>query len=274
MGNLTLYKGNQVVYTVANSYDWSGGGTTTTTTTTTSTTTTTTTLGPVLTNLLFLLDASNGTSWPGSGTTWVDISGQGNDATLVNGLTYSTAGGAPSMYFDGVNDYATFGAGGVPTPTLPITFNFWVKGAAAYPGQPDGMFDSSPGSANVLRQIDQNAYTGGTSVPTVEWSGQNPTISLTEASGSYTVTNWNQYTFVYNYSTNRSLKWYQNGVLKGTATGNTTSTLSWNELVLGAINKNDYFLNGYMNLASLYSVELTSDQILQNYNAYKGRFGL
>ena len=39
MGYLTLYKGDQVVYTVANSYDWSGGGTTTTTSTTTTTTT-------------------------------------------------------------------------------------------------------------------------------------------------------------------------------------------------------------------------------------------
>jgi hypothetical protein len=229
---------------------------------------------PVLTSLLYLLDASNGTSWPGSGSNWIDISGQGNNLQMVNGLTYSTAGGAPSMYFDGINDYGTFGAGGVPQPSLPITFNFWLKGSEVYPNQPDGMFDSSPGSANVLRQINGIAYGGVVNYPTVEWSGQNPFISLTEASGSYTVTNWNQYTFVYNYATNRSVKWYMNGVLKGTATGNTTSTLSWNELVIGAINKNDFWLNGYMNNTALYSVELSAAQILQNYDAYRGRFGL
>jgi hypothetical protein len=243
------------------------------TTTTTSTTTTTTTVTPVLTDLLTLVDASNGTSWPGSGTTWYDISGNSNDATLVNGLTYSTAGGAPSMYFDGVNDYATFGAGGVVLSSMPVTFNFWFKAAASYPGQPDGMFDSGPGLANVLRQIDGSAYSGGT-IPTAEWSGQNPKIDLTEIAGSYTVTNWNQYTFVYNYATNRSLKWYMNGNLITTATGNTTSTYNFTELVFGAVNKNDFWLNGYMNLGAVYSIALSDAQVLQNYNAYKSRFGL
>lgn len=223
---------------------------------------------PVLTNLLYLLDASNSTSWPGSGTTWFDISGQGNDATLVNGLTYSTAGGAPSMFFDGTNDYATFGAGGVPQPSLPITWNFWFKAATTVPYQPDGLFDTGPNQANVMRVINDNAYTGTTNNPTVEWSGQNPTIDLM----GYNVTDWNQYTFVYNYSTNRSIKLYMNGILIYTATGNTTSTLSWTEVVIGAINKNAFWLNGYINNAALYNVELTSTQILQNYNFYLDRF--
>jgi hypothetical protein len=230
------------------------------------------TISPVLTNLLYLLDASNTTSYPGSGSTWFDISGQSNNATLT-GATYSTAGGAPSIYFDGVNDYASFGAGGVPQPTLPITWNFWIKGDAAAPAQPDGMFDTSPGSANVMRQIDNSAY-GGAEIPTVEWSGQNPKIDITQAAGSYTVTNWNQYTFVYNFAVFRNIKWYQNGTLISTATGNTSDLLSWNEVVLGAINKNDFWLKAYMNNAALYSVELTAAEILQNYNAYKGRFGL
>lgn len=223
---------------------------------------------PVLTNLLYLLDASNSTSWPGSGTTWFDISGQSNDATLVNGLTYSTAGGAPSMFFDGTNDYATFGAGGVPQPSLPITWNFWFKAATTVPYQPDGLFDTGPGLGNVMRVINDNAYTGTTNNPTVEWSGQNPTIDLM----GYNVTDWNQYTFVFNYSTNRSIKLYMNGTLIYTATGNTSSTLSWTEVVIGAVNKNAFFLNGYINNAALYNVELTSTQILQNYTFYIDRF--
>jgi len=264
-----LYFGNKLVDTAAFGDQPLQPATTTTTTTTTSTTTTTTTgISPVLTNLLYLLDASNGTSWPGSGTTWFDISGQSNDATLVNGLTYSTAGGAPSMFFDGTNDYATFGVGGVPQPTLPITWNFWFKAATSIPYQPDGLFDTGPGLGNVMRQINDNAYTGTTNFPTVEWSGQNPTIPLQ----GYNVTDWNQFTFVYNYSTNRSIKFYINGVLVTTVTGNTTSTLSWTEVVLGAINKNAYFLNGYINNAALYDVELNSTQITQNYNAYSPRF--
>jgi hypothetical protein len=225
-------------------------------------------ISPILTDLLYLLDASNSTSWPGSGTTWFDISGQSNNATLVNGLTYSTAGGAPSMFFDGTNDYATFGAGGVPQPSLPITWNFWYKSGTSIPYQPDGLFDTGPSLANVMRVINDNAYTGTTNFPTVEWSGQNPTIPLQ----GYNVSDWNQYTFVYNFSTNRSIKFYINGILVATATGNTTSSLSWTEVVLGAINKNAFWLNGWMNNAALYSVELNSTQITQNYNAYSPRF--
>ena len=260
-----LFFGNQEVFTIET------GGFTTTTTTTTSTTTTTTTVAPVTAGLIYLLDASNGLSYPGSGSTWYDISGQANDATLVNGLAYSTAGGAPSMLFDGINDYATFGAGGVPQPSLPITWNFWFKANTAYPDQPDGLFDTAPNQSNVMRQIDNSAYGGG-QIPTVEWSGQNPKIDLTQVAGSYIVTNWNQYTFVYNYATIRVLKWYINGVLITTANGNTTSTLNWTEVVLGAINKNDFWLNGYMNNAALYQGELTAGDILQNYNAYSPRF--
>lgn len=228
---------------------------------------------PVLTNLIYLLDASSTVSYPGSGTTWFDISGNGKNATLVNGTSYSTAGGAPSMIFDGINDYVTFGAGNVAQPSLPVTFNFWVKTIGTAPNQPNGMFDVAPGQANLFRQINRTAH-GAAANPSVEWSNQNPVIEITQTAGSYTATNWNQYTFVFNFSTNRIVKWYQNGVFITTATGNTSTSLSWTEVVLGAINKNDYWLNAYMNNAALYNIELTAGQILQNYNAYKGRFGL
>jgi hypothetical protein len=223
---------------------------------------------PVLTNLIFLLDASNTTSYPGTGTTWFDLSANADNATLTNGAVYSTAGGAPSILFDGTNDYATFGNGNIPQPSLPITWNFWFKAETTVAYQPDGLFDTGPGLGNVMRVINDNAYTGTTNFPTVEWSGQSPTIPLQ----GYNVTNWNQYTFVYNYSVNRSIKFYINGILIATKTGGVSSSLSWTEIVLGAINKNAYFLNGYINNASLYNIELNSTQIIQNYNAYSPRF--
>ena len=63
--------------------------------------------GPtIVTNGLVLhLDAGNPASYPGSGTTWTDLSGNGNDGTLVNGVGYDSANGG-SLVFDGVNDYA------------------------------------------------------------------------------------------------------------------------------------------------------------------------
>jgi hypothetical protein len=58
----------------------------------------------VTSGLVLCLDAANPKSYPGSGTTWTDLSGNGNNGTLVNGPTYSSVNGG-SIVFDGSNDY-------------------------------------------------------------------------------------------------------------------------------------------------------------------------
>ncbi len=59
----------------------------------------------IVTNgLVLCLDAGNAKSYPGSGTTWTDLSGRGNNGTLTNGPTYSSANGG-SIVFDGTDDY-------------------------------------------------------------------------------------------------------------------------------------------------------------------------
>lgn len=55
--------------------------------------------------LIGLLDASDSSSWPGSGSTWYDTQGS-NDATLYNGAYKTSSGGVDFFVFDGTNDYA------------------------------------------------------------------------------------------------------------------------------------------------------------------------
>lgn len=57
----------------------------------------------ITSGLVFSLNAADKNSYPGSGTTWYDVSGNGNNGTLVNGPTYSDANQG-SIVFDGVND--------------------------------------------------------------------------------------------------------------------------------------------------------------------------
>lgn len=54
--------------------------------------------------LVLALDAANPTSYPGSGTTWRDLSGNNNSGSLVNGPTFNSVNGG-SIVFDGSNDY-------------------------------------------------------------------------------------------------------------------------------------------------------------------------
>ena len=63
----------------------------------------------IVTDVLVLcLDAANRRSYPGSGNSWLDLSGNGNNGTLTNGPTYSSANGG-SLVFDGVDDYVNCG---------------------------------------------------------------------------------------------------------------------------------------------------------------------
>ncbi len=55
--------------------------------------------------LVLALDAANTKSYTGSGTTWSDLSGNGNNGTLTNGPTFDSDNGG-SLDFNGVGDYA------------------------------------------------------------------------------------------------------------------------------------------------------------------------
>ena len=58
--------------------------------------------------LVLCLDAANKKSYSGSGTTWTDRSGNGNNGTLVNGPTFDSGNGG-SIDFDGVDDNVNLG---------------------------------------------------------------------------------------------------------------------------------------------------------------------
>ena len=78
----------------------------------------------VMNGLVLCLDAGNTKSYPGSGTTWTDISRNGNTGTLTNGPTYSSANGG-HIVFDGSNDYVSLSSGISSTDNL--TYEAWVN---------------------------------------------------------------------------------------------------------------------------------------------------
>ncbi len=74
--------------------------------------------------LVLALDAANPKSYPGSGTTWFDISGNGNIGTLVNGVGYNGSN-LGSLVFDGVDDRGTFSSPIISSSSQ--TYEVWVK---------------------------------------------------------------------------------------------------------------------------------------------------
>jgi len=75
---------------------------------------------------LLYLDAGNSSSYPGTGTTWFDLSENNLDATLVNGVGYDSGDGG-GLVFDGVDDYGDLGTISELTGIYDLTVCAWVK---------------------------------------------------------------------------------------------------------------------------------------------------
>jgi hypothetical protein len=216
----------------------------------------------VQTGLVLNLDASRSSSYH-TGTTWTDISGNGNNGTFTNGPVFGTASGGV-ITFDGVNDYVSvadstslrFGTGA-------YTINLWVK-------------PTSFSGSKVL--IQKGSLLGGwqlyfDSVGYLHFTQQ---FVVDISTILFSPNQWKNIVFTSNGGTDRNIYMYVNGVSTGTytCTGNQNYNLT-SALTIGADGVgNNYFLNGNITNVLLYNRALSTTEITQNFNATKSRFGL
>jgi len=212
--------------------------------------------GGIVTNGLVLdLDAAKRDSYPGSGTVWNDISGNGNNGSLTNGPLYSTEGGG-SFYFDGTNDTATvLSSPSLLTITSQISVCFWVK-LGSIANNYASFFTKSGFATNL-------GIRGGDGF-TIWYSS----IGNWVAGRSGVFNNGSWACMCYNYD-GTSQKIYRNGnqILTRAITGSFTT--SSNNLIVAT---NSF--NGWLGHSTIYNRALTPSEITQNYNALKGRYGL
>jgi hypothetical protein len=80
--------------------------------------------------LILYLDAANPKSYPGTGTTWFDLSNSKNNVTLYNGVTFDSS--RKSFTFDGINDYAKTNGVVEVSGTNKVTVMYFLR-VKAYP---------------------------------------------------------------------------------------------------------------------------------------------
>jgi len=209
--------------------------------------------------LVLSLDAANKKSYPGSGTAWNDLSGNANTGTLTNGPVFDS-GNVGNINFDGTNDYIAL----TSTITNSIyTLDFWYKmgvndgGYGYFTGVTGGkgLAISEGGTAVGLSYGNFYYYNGGA-------------VKLTQstllAEGV-----WNKISAVIDTSSN-NIKIYLNGniIVNQSVSSMSTSVSEIGRYVPNNIN----FLNGNMASYKIYNRELSAEEVLQNYNATKGRF--
>ena len=236
----------------------------------------------VTSGLLLCLDAANPRSYTGSGTSWRDASGNGNNGTLVNGPTYSSSN-LGSIIFDGIDDYSTC----TPTPTLlqgnpDITVmgfykrtgnfsskGFWGIGGSNAGGVGQGICNWNSGNTNeiAIDSWSQSTFTTGQTYPLNTWIG----VAWRKTAGPMTRANCTVSIF------NGSLTNYTGSsltVLRPEASTNLVIN-SIGGLSVGSISVDTgYCAPIEVSNHYIYNRVLSDAEVLQNFNALRGRYGI
>lgn len=236
----------------------------------------TTPINPV-SGMVFYYDPGNVSSYNGTGTVLSDLSGNGNDATINGGPSY-TSGNGGYFTFDGVDDY-------ILSPNIydgnneSHTVEVWIKPTSTSTCIWSDLGQSTPN--------DGYHFAGGQVIPLASfhqiitglWKGTS-IERVVNGSGSL-LNNWHQVVLVYNGTT---MTPYLNGVAGTSASVIFDSPYDdglteW-YLAFGHRDTTTYsgsianFFAGDYGVIRYYNTSLNSSQVLQNFNADKLKYGL
>lgn len=211
--------------------------------------------------LIFYVDAANFRSYPGTGTSWYDLSNNRNIGTLTNGPTYSNANKG-NIIFDGTDDWVDF----LPKNIYNIgTGNFsvfcWMK-------------CNSKSDFGTIFALDNEATGQGIMLYTGAGTGILRTwVGMSVRNGSIDICN-NAWNFIGICRNSGIVTHYINGISDGSYNA-ASSILADQNLRLGRFNgSSGYKFNGNLSNVVMYNKALSATEVLQNYNATKGRYRL
>lgn len=214
------------------------------------------------TNLLIHLDINNSSCYPGSGTAVTNLIAGQPSGVLTNGPTYATDSTGGYIQFDGVNDYILF------STTTPLqvasggfTKSWWVYLSNGFPtgfSTLDGWSGASKHCTYVYNDQLWSARVGTNN------DGGGPMITDYHNKWfNVTVTN----------SIGSNYRYYINGQFTIQKAAAWTYAYSGTYQVCGLIN-DGFYMNGRLGVYHFYNRILTDAEILENFNAYRTRFGI
>ena len=226
--------------------------------------------GPkIVTNgLVLCLDAGNNKSYPSSGTSWNDLSGNNNNGTLVNSPTF-TSSSLGEISLNGTTQYAAFG--NKFNYTNNITLCSWVYLTA---------YAAASGNRTIMTKAESGAYflsiqtSAGGGTAYLFWEGYiGGAYRVLTGTTPVSLNKWYFVTATYDGS---NFKLYLNGTLDGTLAYSGNFTTTSQPFCIGVNPGPTYssYFAGRIAHASVYDRALTFNEISQNYNANKGRFAL
>ena len=221
--------------------------------------------------LVLALDAASPRSYPGSGTTWYDLSGNGNNSTSVGSPTYDSSTG--SFIFDGTDDRFS--------STISTSFDLYCLEVAFKPHKtispntaPNGLDYSLLGVRTSIGNnngINVYEWTSGMARETVSiWSHNG------YATGIYTTVSLAFHIMNFNWNGSTYDIWLD-GTKQSTisrSTGHAQLITGVNYIEPGYNTGYNYYHSGNISTVKAYNRSLTDVEVQQNFNVHKSRFGL
>jgi len=214
----------------------------------------------VLTNLQIYVDAGNTKSYTGSGTAWTDLSGNGNNGTLVNAPTYL------------LGNYGYFSFGSGATQRTSFTYQTPVQSAATAFTWNIWTYPTANQDSYVLM-----GYRGTTPLQFYKLTTQKFEMYPAEVFYLFTVNTWNNICAVYDGSQSgtNNMKLYVNAVQVGLRDADQPDfSPSAMPFYIGGDPTAGEFATARISSVMVYNRALTEDEIRQNFNALRGRYGL
>lgn len=227
------------------------------------------------TGLVVYLDAGNTRSYPGSGTTWTDLSGNGNHFTLFNSPSF----GGNYFNFSGINEYArsvsTLDLSSYNSVTIEVAFaanvdNSLVKMIYEHSGNWNtntsgfGLYGNSIGNALYVANSQHTNHRQGSGavnysavVSTQVGVHTNIFSKIVDSSGRNAFVNGTEVAFV-----------------SGSKTTGTYSSFRNDNLFLASRNGTSEFGNCKLYYLLIYGRKLSNSEIKQNFDALRGRFSI
>lgn len=210
--------------------------------------------------LVLYLDAANPKSYPGSGTTWYDLSGNGNHGTLTNGPTYSSDNKG-YISLDGLDDYINgplvSGLGNSITVEMCINLTSSMSNRIFF-----GIDTNDHASLGIFLNADSTSWYWNTGD-----SYNTPFSNIPSVLISY----WYNITISTSLANNNA-KLYSNSIFIGTSNyKNTVTSGVGDKYQIGRYFNNAYWAPVKYSIFKIYNRALSAEEITQNFEATRGR---
>jgi hypothetical protein len=215
------------------------------------------------TGLICHLDAGDINSYVGSGTTWTDLSSYGNNVTIIGSPGWTTVGGRTAFNLTADGHYMQ-GNSRTGFPTTSLTLEAWIYPAASEltAGDRGTIIVANGGSAAYM------SITKDTMKQSNYWYSHTPE-GYHESTSAVSRGGWHHFCCVWDNTNVHQWTDGNYGKVFG-VTGTSTSNPTW---IIGRESSGRQFSGGIA-VIKIYNRALAGAEVLSNFNALKGRFGI